>query len=303
MSKSSPDVMESQAFLAAVLLGIVLAICSCSQPENSPPPTYLPPVYLDPHLHSERSSDWGSHGLSSVLGNLASIQVYAALNGVNEVWLTDHAEDNPQPFTSTASVRDALEICTPVVFLCYNQTFINGRPYILYVNTHVGVLDMPVGWAQGVEILSTGGDPSLPEERVALDKAIELIQLGHKLAFFGTSNNHAGLAGANGVTAVDRFGTESLDQAVLAGRTTAMREKQHTMFLRSKGNGKATMAYPQTIEYNYCFVKVEVYGDEVIETVLHNETELQIDPKAAATFVKLLVGNKLAAATSPIYAN
>jgi hypothetical protein len=269
------------------LLALSLLLLAGCVPDSLSSPTGPTILYLDPHLHSARSGDWGSHGYSSVIGDVASIAGYAAYAGVDQVWLTDHAEDDPMPFEGSESVVDGREYCTASVY-CYNEV----PGYRMLVHPYLGPTE--VGWAQGIEVLTTGGDSSLAEERTGIDEAIALIQEGHRLTFFGSSNNHLGLAGANGVTAVWTNG-KSLEEAIGLGHTTAVREKQYTMILFSNGD----VVWP-AVE-GPAYTQVSVYADRVVSASISKHNVLNIDLNALATFLTAKVGDRIVAVTTPVY--
>lgn len=262
--------------------------------------THINAYYLDPHLHSSRSSDFKFSHQNNPLPLISQIDEYAQKNEIDQVWLTDHIEDNPEPFESTNRVKDAIEICN-AGRLCSNELEYKNKHFTLITAPYEGFEDTPSEELQGIELITTGGGEEPYEERTGLDYAIENIQQGRKLGFFGSSNSHTGHAGANGITAVDKHYGESLEDAVLNRHTTAVREKRHTIFLRLYHNN-GLLEFPSSISSGKIDFKVYiVYRGYWVTWLLESDGYTYVDPSALATFVAMYEDGKLVAVTSPIY--
>lgn len=287
------------------IITFLLVISACSELPSELNYNHIDAFFLDPHLHSARSSDWGHHGLAHVDGSIQSLRDEAQMRQIDQIWLTDHPDgyssNRPEPsFVSDDNVKDAIEICETDTY-CFNETMLkNGTLHRSVVNAWTGIDDFIIDSIQGVEVITTGGD--IREPRTSLDQAIELIQKGHKVSFLGSSNNHLGLAGDGGLTAIHKGLRLGLEDSLMANNTTAIRSKLYTMFFTKVTSTLGLIQYPLEKINNVDYVLVTVYDSSVVYKYLkQKENEIVLDNNALGQFVMCKNNKDLLAVTSPIY--
>lgn len=276
-----------------IILLLLTSSCSSQKEDNTNihNSNILLATYLDPHLHSPRSSDFGTYGISN--NSIETITQAAISAGIDWIWFTDHPGPMYLPFDSTSSVYDGIEICDPG-FMCYNEVVFDGKPYRLVVAPFEITLNPAPFNIDAVEVIATGGSFQTDQERDGINYGIQSIQAGYKPHFMGASNSHAGLPGANGLTAILK--ENSKENSLRKGRMTAVRSKEYTYFLYQNETG---LKFIRPAISNYELYVVEVHPDRIVTTQTQQIKE--ISKNCMATFSYIRYNGKIVAVTSPIY--
>lgn len=286
--------------LLGIALLVSLAGCGTVTYPAITPDSPAQLVFLDPHLHSIRSLDFGTYGTHpQISGTPDSLRAYADQIGIDYIWLTDHAENLPAPFPETDFIKDGKEYCD-VVFYCVNEVTLTSGVYRLLTDPYIGDLSI-IHSVNAIETITTGGiDSGNGQIREHQGWLIKFAQMGAKVASMGSSNSHKGEAGAGGLTVIYLESGQTFEQALLLRQTTGIRNREIIPYLYPDGTLKIHKVESETLYEAYL---VHVFSNYTVaqDVELIGQQVLTFDTSAIAAYVVVYAKRYPVAITTPIY--